>query len=35
MYVGGPEEYSAYLHLFAGKKSDRYRLEATTMPGQW
>ena len=35
MYVGGPEEYSAYRLLFAGKKSDRQRLEATTMPRQW
>jgi hypothetical protein len=32
MYVGGSEEYSAYRYLFAGKKSDRQRLEATTRP---
>jgi hypothetical protein len=35
MYVGGSEEYSAYLYLFAGKKSDRQRLEATTRPMPW
>jgi hypothetical protein len=35
MYVGGPEEYSAYLYLFAGKWRDRVRLEATTMPRHW
>ena len=35
MYVGGSEEYSAYRLLFAGKKSDRQRLEATTRPIPW
>lgn len=34
-YVGGSEEYSAYQHLFAGKKGDRQRLEATTRPIPW
>jgi hypothetical protein len=35
MFVGGSKEYSAYQHLFVGKKSDRVRLEATTMPSHW
>ena len=32
MYVGGSEAYAAYQRLFAEKKIDRERLEATTRP---